>query len=453
VLDDECPPGALLERLAFQIDLDAVSLGAAAGEIQPSADAITAARARLADIGSAEDVIAALCGASAALGIDSLLTPLLAVRAARAAAALVGRTSVSSTDTALAARLVLGPRARFAPAAPGPDQGTEPASHPPETAPGEEQSEAETSENVSPSLDEVVLAAATAAIPSGLLATLKAGEQLRQRTSRSGRVGQVLLGARRGRPNGVRRGEPGKAGPLSLIDTLRAAAPWQPLRRIERAQDQTPSARIDVRREDFRVTRYKQRSETTTIFVVDASGSSAFHRMAEVKGAVELLLADCYVRRDSVALIAFRGFSAELLLPPTRSLVRAKRSLADLPGGGPTPLAAGIAAAFALADATRRKGGTPLLVLMTDGRGNTTRDGGTGREAAAADATAAARAVRAAGTMALVVDTSPKPRQQAEALAAEMGARYLPLPQADATLLSTAIRRSAAQLSHPAHVR
>jgi magnesium chelatase subunit D len=116
---------------------------------------------------------------------------------------------------------------------------------------------------------------------------------------------------------------------------------------------------VEVRRDDFRVGRFEQRSQSTTIFVVDASGSSAFNRLAEAKGAVELLLADCYVRRDRVALLAFRGRGAELLLPPTRSLVRAKRSLAGLPGGGGTPLAAGIDAAAALADAVRRRGETP----------------------------------------------------------------------------------------------
>ncbi len=140
-----------------------------------------------------------------------------------------------------------------------------------------------------------------------------------------------------------------------------------------------------MRREDFRVSRFKQRSETTTVFVVDASGSSALHRLAEAKGAVELLLADCYVRRDSVALIAFRGRRAELLLPPTRSLVRAKRSLAGLPGGGGTPLAAGIDAALALADAMRRRGATPVVVPLTDGRANIARDGA-GRARAGADA-------------------------------------------------------------------
>ena len=141
-------------------------------------------------------------------------------------------------------------------------------------------------------------------------------------------------------------------------------------------------------------TRFKHRSETTTIFVVDASGSSALHRLGEAKGAVELLLADCYVRRDRVALVAFRGKAAELLLPPTRSLVRAKRCLADLPGGGGTPLASGIEAGLALADAVKRRGGTPLLVLLTDGRANVARDGQGGRTQAGEEALTGARLVR-----------------------------------------------------------
>ena len=193
---------------------------------------------------------------------------------------------------------------------------------------------------------------------------------------------------------------------------------------------------VRVRPEDFHTRRYRQRKSTTTVFVVDASGSSALHRLAEAKGAVELLLADCYVRRDRVAVIAFRGRGAELLLPPTRSLVRAKRSLAGLPGGGGTPLAIALDTATELARAIRRRGETPVLVLLTDGRANVGRDGAGGRARAEQDALASARALGAEGVAALLVDTSPQPQAAAAALAAAMQGTYLPLPHAGATALS-----------------
>ena len=184
----------------------------------------------------------------------------------------------------------------------------------------------------------------------------------------------------------------------------------------------------------------KPRSETTTIFLVDASGSQALHRLAEAKGAVEQLLAECYVRRDQVALLAFRGRGAELLLPPTRSLVRAKRGLAGLPGGGGTPLAAGLDAGCTLADSVRRRGGTPSIVLLTDGQANVGRDGRGGREAAERDAADAAGRIRRAGHRALLVDTSPRPHPSGRRLAAEMGGRYLALPLAASAALLNAVR-------------
>jgi magnesium chelatase subunit D len=109
-----------------------------------------------------------------------------------------------------------------------------------------------------------------------------------------------------------------------MIETLRAAALWQKLRQREAAMQvlqpsqtsagQAPShQRIYVRREDFQITRFKQVGQTTTLFVVDASASSALNRLAEAKGAVELLLADCYIRRDHVSVLACRGKTAELL--------------------------------------------------------------------------------------------------------------------------------------------
>jgi magnesium chelatase subunit D len=198
--------------------------------------------------------------------------------------------------------------------------------------------------------------------------------------------------------------------------------------------------RIVVRKEDFHVTRFRQLGQTTTVFVVDASGSSALNRLAEAKGAVELLLADCYVRRDSVAVLAFRGQTAELILPPTRSLARAKRSLAGLPGGGGTPLANAIDVSMRLADQLRKKGETPIVVLLTDGKGNIARDGKPGRAQAATDALAAAAEMRLMGLSTLLVDTSPQAQDAAKNLAQAMGAQYLALPYAGANTLNQAVR-------------
>jgi magnesium chelatase subunit D len=243
----------------------------------------------------------------------------------------------------------------------------------------------------------------------------------------------------RGRPIGSRPGAPRDGARLALIDTLRAAAPWQALRRRE-ATAGSNRPLIEVRAADFRVLRLQERSETTTIFAVDASGSAALHRLAEAKGAVELLLADCYVRRDRVAVLAFRGRQAELLLPPTRSLARARRSLAGLPGGGGTPLASAIDAAAALALATRRRGGTPVIVLLTDARANVGLDGAGGRAQAEADARLAAHRLRAGGFTALLIDTSAQPRPLARQFALEMGAAYLALPHADAAAMSRSVQ-------------
>ena len=221
-----------------------------------------------------------------------------------------------------------------------------------------------------------------------------------------------------------------------MIDTLRAAAPWQKLRKVESRQG------IQVRRDDFRITRYKQRHEATAIFVVDASGSAAAQRLAEAKGAVELLLADSYVRRDRIALISFQGKKAEVLLPPTRSLQRAKRALAGLPGGGGTPLCDAITQAMVLADQVQRGGGTPLVVFLTDGRANITRDGTADRAGALKDSADAARALRVHGTKSMVIDISATPHEAARTLAANMAASYVALPYAGAQTISQHVARA-----------
>ena len=438
-LEDESAPASLRDRLAFHVDLNGLSIGDA-DSCAIDGGQMSAARLRLSNLRADERQVEAICAAAVALGIVSLRTPLQALRVACASAALARHAAVEQDDIAVAARLVLAPRALLVPQPLEPERQPEP---PPDDSGDDEKPDNSEPSHIDRSLDEVILAAVQAALPPAVLAALRASPG-RSRARSQGKAGALQKSRSRGRPAGVLRGDLRAGAKLNVIETLRAAAPWQPLRRHEAGISDEASAhqRILVRKEDFRISRFKQRSETTTIFVVDASGSAALHRLAEAKGAVELLLADCYVRRDQVALIAFRGSVAELLLPPTRSLARAKRSLAGLPGGGGTPLAAGLDAAYALADLIHRKGQTPTIIVLTDGRANIARDGAQGRPRAEEDAMSAARQLRSAGVATVLVDTSPRPGPQAETFAKEMGARYLPLPHADATALSKAVLAS-----------
>jgi len=438
-LDDEFAPMSIRDRLGFHIDLNEIPIRTA-DEFAIDREEIIGARERLSALKTSAAQVEAMCTAAAALGIVSLRAPILALRVACASAALSAHDAVDQDDIAVAARLVLAPRALVFP------QGEDERSRQPQEPPPPESFEEDKTDTGNPEIDqalnEVILAAVQAALPADVLSALRMSST-RSRGRSQGKAGALQKSSKRGRPAGAVRGDLRAGSRLNVIETLRAAAPWQPLRRREAAASgETSRPRILIRKDDFRISRFKQRTETTTIFVVDASGSAALHRLAEAKGAVELLLADCYIRRDQVALIAFRGNAAELLLPPTRSLARAKRSLAGLPGGGGTPLAAGLDAAFALSDSVRRKGQTPTVIVLTDGRANIARDGGQGRPRAEEDAMNAARQLRAAGITAVLVDTSPRPGASGETVATEMGARYLPLPHADATTLSKAVLAS-----------
>ena len=460
VSEEEVLLPGLRDRLAFDLDLRSVSWQ----EVRDypanliSSEEIVAARSRLFDVNIGDDLLEAVCGTAMVLGVDSARATLMTLSAARANAALNGDLDVSADvgahDVRAAAELVLAPRATRLPPAPQsessqeqeqenqqepnqePDQEPPPPSEVNEPPPESELDSA--SEQNPHALEDQILEATKAAIPAGLLSQLLAGG-VRRRAS-SGKSGAAVKGGLRGRPSGSRRAMPAHGSRLHLMDTLRAAAPWQ---KIRKATAKNQQAKIQVRAEDFHVARIKQKTATTTLFVVDASGSSALNRLAEAKGAVELLLADCYVRRDQVALIAFRGKQAELLLPPTRSLVRAKRSLSGLPGGGGTPLATAIDTAASVAEGLQRRGLSPVIVLLTDGRANVARSGSGGRELAFSEAMDAARQLAVMQMSVLFIDTSPQPQKAAAELAAAMRARYMPLPFAGAASVSQAVRVAA----------
>jgi magnesium chelatase subunit D len=423
---DEAPPVSLTERLAFACDLSA-SREWRGVELAPAKGSMV----QVAPLD--EDALRALAATAQALGVDSLRAVIFAGEAARGLAALAGRDAASKADLTGAVRLVLAPRATQLPQT---EDAAPPEDTPPPPPDGERDEQQDTQQQQQePDLSDILVEAAKAAIPADLLAQLAQGNAPR-RSSSTG-TGQKRKAATRGKPLGARPGMPRGGAKLALIDSLRAAVPWQAVRRREAGSD--PNAPIIMRKEDLRIRRFEERAARVTIFAVDASGSAAAARLAEAKGAVELMLGQAYVTRSEVALVAFRGERAELLLPPTRSLTRARRALAELPGGGGTPLALGLNAAREVAEAVIARGRSAALVILTDGRANIAADGSPGRPQAKLDAEAAAKAIYARGIDALVVDISARPGSEGAELARALGGRFLALPRADARMIQAAV--------------
>lgn len=171
---------------------------------------------------------------------------------------------------------------------------------------------------------------------------------------------------------------------LALVDTLRAAAPYQRLRAATKTEQEKLSTQsqqlkhqggkglaIVIKPQDYRRKAREKRIGAYQLFVVDASGSmAARHRMEATKAAILSLLRDSYIHRDSVGLIAFRKESAEVLLPFTRSVERAERLLASMPTGGKTPLAHGLRMAYTMCDRLLRahRAERIQIIYITDGR-------------------------------------------------------------------------------------
>jgi magnesium chelatase subunit D len=465
--DEPSVGAALQERLALWLDLHWVSpsdialdLSAASADgqgddaddlhVQLSPQALMQAREKLQRVQATDAQLQALCASAMGLGIGSLRAPSLALRVACGHAALNGRSVLDDEDLGFAARCVLAPRATQWPAEPSADAA------PPERqeqeedtddAPDKAQTDNAQTDNTDaaqesntppePSaedLEEMMVAAALASLPPHMLDALATQGGARH-SNTSGRSGQARAGSQRGRPLPPHPGRPGGQARLHVLATLRAAAPKQRLRHAH------STGLVAIRAEDFHIQRYQQRSSSCLILALDASGSAALQRLAEAKGAVELLLQQSYARRDSVCIVAFRGAQAQLLLPMTRSLVRAKRAMTGLPGGGGTPLALALKMAHEQAAQLQRQGVTPILVVLSDGRANVTLQGVGGRAQAQTDAQSWGQQWRLSGHRALWIDTSVQPDAQAQQLAASMGASYLPMPQVQSQRMAQAIER------------
>jgi magnesium chelatase subunit D len=389
---------------------------------------VGAARELLPEVQISDQQIAQLSAAAEAFGVEGHRADRFAVSAACAAAALAMRDRVDQSDLELAVRLVIMPRATRIPEPPA-EQPPPPAEQPqqqqpPPEADQPEDAKAQPEQQPQALPEEQVLTALATELPPEL-------EALPFRAVRRGRSGsRGSTNGRRGRHIRSLPGDPRRAR-IDIAATLRAAAPWQRLRRAEATRLPVQPG-VLLRGDDLRVKQYRSKAGALFLFAVDASGSMALHRMRQAKGAVHALLQRAYVQRDRVALLAFRGQSADLLLPPSQSVELARRALDSLPTGGGTPLGAALLAAIEVARQARSRGiMQTVLVLLTDGRANT------GVRAAArneieSELNGLARAVHESGIRAMVVDTQRNylSRGEARKLAEWLGGQYVYLPNA-----------------------
>lgn len=435
---------------------------AGSGPASAAAETIRQARRFLGRVDFPDEDLRRLISAAARLGVEGHRLDLFAMLAARAHAALSGRSRVSEEDLEMAARLVLWPRAL-------------PVDEEPRSGPRHEEAQPEEGRTVeAPDSDP---AAATedrsnpadeppmpvdplpGEFPEEMLNRLPAARAAGRRTAlRTQRLPGSPGRAFRTGPRPDRRRS------VAVAATLRAAAPWQSWRRRQAGaasaddRDRRPTRglgpgamagrRMIIRASDLRFRRFRGKAGILFIFVVDASGSMAVNRMAQAKGAMAGLLQQAYVFRDQVALVRFGGEGAETLLPPTRSLQRAKRLVEALPASGATPLAAGLAQALGVARAARLRGSPqPVLLILTDGRPNRpARPSPSGPRPTPAALQQELRLlgaeIRREALTALVVDTRPSflAGEEGRTLADWTGARYLRLPRTDQGALFQAVK-------------
>jgi len=365
------------------------------------------ARMRLDKVQITTSQIQYLCEEATGAGCEGQRAEIFATEISKASAALDGRSSVSKDDLQKAVVLAIFPRATLYPGdivesgdsndtsnasspPPPPPQGVQPILEQPpvtednheldmndnndeieeEQLPEPDNSEQEEDQNEPEPM----------AIPEEFFFNVAKDVRVDPSLLKASRWTRKGRGGKRAKIFSLLRGRfvkaifpKGKKARLAVAATLRAAAPYQKNRRKRAIGKRKEGCLVHVVKDDFRIKRMSRKAGTLVIFCVDASGSMALNRMNAAKGAAIQLLSDAYKSRDKIALIIFHGDSAQVLVPPTKSMALTKNRLEAMPCGGGSPLAHSLMLAVQTAVNTmkvKQDVGRVVIVLITDGRAN-----------------------------------------------------------------------------------
>ena len=414
---------------------------------------LSAARQLLPTVQLPEGLLTLISQLCTDLGVASLRADIVVYKTALTLAALAGRSTVLAADVRRAAELALAHRRRAQPfaspglppetldefmqqaAPPTPDAAPQPPAPPSSLAPPSEAAPSATVDNAPPEDAAEPPTAPQAAAPEQVFGA-SAAAPTRPIAVEATQTEAPL--------SGLATGLRGASAPAARGQYVRAVPNRAPLElaieaTVRQAVLRDPAA-AHITRDDLHQKVRTSKTGAFLLLVVDASGSmSASRRMEAVKGAVLSLLTEAYQQRDTVAVIAFRGVEARVLLPPTRSVAVAEEALRTLPTGGRTPLPHALQlAAQLLARADYPADLQPLLVLLSDGKANVPLAGG-GDASQQTQQLAAQLRTQNIPTLVLDTDTGYLRLGKAAELATALGAQYLPLDELSAASLTNAI--------------